>query len=394
MKTLKKTIIGLLLTVMIFTHFACEKEIVGSQNTINQDLPQFNMDTFEQNILDAIESAEKGPTGWGYAITKDGKLERADAFGWARMSPDGALPFSTSTKHYQASVSKFYTAIAAMKLIYDKGLTVESYIEPFLPQTWTRGNGVYALTFKDLLKHESGLISNNSDLWNTCDYDGLKQAIKTGVDNPKEREYLNVNFALFRVLIPSMWKGMNGAPSIDLNNAQSVAGAFIQYMQQNVFEQAGLQEIDTDPGNRLSCCLYYSADDVGTQNNGTYYTDRFLISGGGGFYLSVVEMAAVNAYFNHTESFLSEEVKEIMQEHHLGFEPWGDNDEIHGDYYPKGGSNGGSDPFDQGMKTEIIHFTGNGVEVAIAMNCQGVDVPGGNLRQMLYNAYNDAWVTP
>lgn len=394
MKTLKKLSIALFVTTLIFSHFACEKETVANQNTVNQNLPQFNMDTFEQNIIDAIEMADKQAVGWGYAITQDGKLKRADAFGFARLLQDGVLPFSTSTKHYQASVSKFYTAVAAMQLIYAKGLTVDSEIEPFLPQTWTRGNGVYALTFKDLLKHESGLVSNNSDLWGTCDYDGVREAIKTGVDNPKERDYLNVNFALFRILIPAMWKGMDGAPYIDLNSETSVASAFVEYLQKNVFEKAGLQNISTDPGNRMNCCLYYSADDLGTANKGTYYTDRFLIAGGGGFYLSVIEMAVMNAYFNHTEAFVSSEVRDIMREHHIGFEPWGSGDEIHGDYFPKDGSNGSSDPFVQGMRTQIVQFTGNGVEVALAMNCTGVDVPGGSLRQMLYDAYNDAWVIP
>ena len=377
--------------VLAFAFTSCENDVFNPLD-VNQDLPQFDMDVFEQNIVTAMNQGPKKPVGWAYAITKDGTLARADAQGYARLSQDGIRDFKTSTKHYQASVSKYYTAIAAMQIIYRKGLTIDAKIEPYLPQSWTRGNGVYDLSFKDLLKHESGLVSNNSDLWATCDYNGLKTAIATGVDNPKERNYQNVNFALFRVLIPSLWKGMNGAPPINIEDANNCAATFILYLQKNVFEKAGLQDIDCVPDPRMTCVLYYSVDDVGTTNKGSYYTDRTTISGGGGFYLSTVEMAAVNAYFNHTNAFFNPTVRDIMRQHHIGFEIWGSADEIHGDYYPKNGSNGGSDPFDQGMQTQIVHFPGNGVEVSLTMNCQGYNIPGSSLQQMLYDAYNNAWV--
>lgn len=391
MKTLKLVIVNLMVIGLIFSQISC-KETVETPNQIGQNLPQFDLDTFEMNVVKAMNDGAKKPTGWAYAITKDGNLVRSGAFGQARLNQDGPKQFKNTTRHYQASVSKFYTAIGAMQLIYRKGLTIDTKIEPYLPQAWTRGNGVYDLSFKDLLKHESGLVSNNSDLWNTCNYDGIKTCIETGVDNAKTRNYLNVNFALFRILIPAMWKGMNDAPTIDLNDEASVADAFIQYMQENVFEKAGMSGISCLPDPRLTATLYYSSDDIGTLNNGTYYTDRTLICGGGGFYLSVIQMAAMNAYFNHSETFFDSDIRDIMREHGIGFELSGSSDEIHGDYYPKNGSNGGSDPFDQGMQTQIVHYPINGVEISMAMNCQGVSIPGGSLRQMLYDAYNNAWV--
>ena len=390
MKKLKRTLGILAVAAIPLLQTSCN-ETLNDPLGVNQNLPQFDLDLYEQNIIDGMMDGNKKPTGWAYAITQDGNLVRYGSFGKARLTQDGAKDFKPTSRHYMASVSKFYTALGAMRIIYAKGMTIDSKIEPYLPQTWTRGNGVYDLSFKDLLKHESGLVSDNGTLWDKCEYDGLKEAIKTGVDNPKTRNYLNVNFALFRVLIPAMWKGMPGAPAIDLNNEQSCANAFIQFMQEFVFEKAGLNGIDCEPDSRLDAMLYYSSDDIGTSNKGTFYTDRTLICGGGGFYLSVLQMAAVNAYFIHTNAIVNENIREIMQDHHIGFEI-STSDEEHGDYYPKNGSNGGNDPFDQGMFTQIVHYPFNGVEVAIAVNCHGSSIAGGNTRQLLYDAYNNAWV--
>jgi hypothetical protein len=164
-------------------------------------------------------------------------------------------------------------------------------------------------------------------------------------------------------------------------------------MQENVFEKAGLTGISCVPDPRTTSTLYYSADDVGTNNTGTYYTDRTLICGGGGFYLSVIQMAVINAFFNHSNVFFPPSVRDEMRDNDIAYETSGSSDEEWGEYYPKNGSNGGNDPFDQGMFTQIVHYPFNGVEVALATNCHGFDMSGGNLRQMLYDAYNNAWVT-
>lgn len=352
--------------------------------------PHFSMDLFEQNIIDYVNFGSADPIGWGYTISQNGNLERSGAFGDARTEADDQMDFTINKEINVASVSKFYTAIGAMQLIEANNLTIDSLIAPWLPDSWTQGPGVASLTFKDLLKHESGLQSTNNNFSVTLGYEGLKTAIETGVVNSKSRNYLNVNFALFRVLIPSLWSALPNPPAIDIEVDANTQFMYLLYMQFNVFDPLNLPLVGCFPEDRATCTLYYNSGD-GDNTSGTYYGDWNPMCGGGGYFMTLLEMAKTQAYFEHTEVLLSDEQKDIMKTHRIGMDQAFTSSEEHGKYYGKGGSISNSSN-NQGVLAQIEMFPENGVDIVVVMNSQGNTFQGNvSLKQMIYDAYNNAW---
>jgi len=363
--------------------------------------PYFDIALFEKNIIENVNFGGDSPIGWAYVIGSQGKLARSGAFGFARLPVDGELGFNTDKKINIASITKFLTAIAAMQLIYANNLTLNSPIEPWLPASWVRGPGVNSLTFGDLLNHRSGLESVNSNFDSTLSYQALKNCIRRGVVRPKERAYLNVNFGLFRVLIPSLW---NANPNhatinilakpgdIDIESDEITQFAYLLYMNQHVFMRCGLSDINATPEAKNVSTLYYNISDLQNNRNGLYYEDWTHIVGGGGYFMTARELGAVLAYYQHTESLLPNNIKEIMKNARIGFNLQSSL-ETRGNYYNHDGSiilNG------QGVLGGVTIFP-NGIECVVIMNSQGVTfndpLDGSNLlRNAVYHAYNNAWV--
>lgn len=354
---------------------------------------RFDIDAFEQNLIDYVNWGNDQPIGWAYTISQQGQLKRSNAYGLARLPIDGQQDFTVNKEINVASISKFYTAIAALQLIEANGLTIDSKIASWLPASWTKGPGVNNLTFKDLLKHESGLQSTNSNFDNTLGYEGLKTCIQTGVVNAKTRNYLNVNFALFRVLIPSLWKPLSDN-AIDVENDANTQFMYLLYLQENIFDRIDLPLVGCTPEAWEDATLYYNVNDFASNTAGVYYSSWNNKCGGGGYFMSPMEMAKVNAYFEHTDVLLSNDMKQVMKTHRLGLDSAPSASlEIHGKYYGKNGSisNGNG----QGILGQIAMFPINGVDCVVIMNTQGVTLRDDNnnnsLSRMIYKAYNDAW---
>ncbi len=354
--------------------------------------PTFNIDLFEQNLINAVNWNNDSPIAWAYTINKNGILQRSDEFGDARNAADGQKDFTLNTEINVASITKFYTACAAMKLIYANGLTIDSKIEPYLPNSWNRGPGVDELTFADLLTHTSGLNSINSNFDSTLTYSGLRACINTGVINPKTRSYLNVNFALFRVLIPSLWDELGTNPgTINIESDPSTQITYLLYMQQNVFGPAGLSFVNCSSEPRTDATMYYNVND-GNGTGGAYYGSWSDMAGGGGYFMTPLEMAAVNAYYEHSENILPNNLKQIMKDNRIGFSRVSSL-ETRGNYYSHGGSI--SNTAGQGVLGQIAMFPINGIDCVVIMNTQGVtfndDTGNNSLRNAIYQAYNEAW---
>jgi len=364
------------------------------------NVPQFSLDRFEQNLIEYVNWGNDAPVGWAYAITKDGQLARSGAFGNAIDEPDGTIEAMTVNKEINiASITKFYTAIAVMQLLDRLNLTIHSLIEPYIPQSWVRGPYMDDMTFAHLLRHESGLDTGNTDFDNTLSYAGIKQAVEDGVGipPPDQSDYDNINFAVFRILIPSMQNNLPNAPITNLDSDAATQLAYKNYMQTEIFNKAGLLNIDFTE-ERPNPTRYYNINDKLNNVSGTTYGDWDHISGGGGYFMTVIEMAAVNAYFEHSEDLLTEASKNIIKDNYIGLDSYFDGDfrEEHGKYFGKNGSirNSSDLSIAQGVLTQIQLFPINGVEIAVMVNTRAVTFKtgfDGFLRSSIKDAYNDAY---
>ncbi|BFU45580.1 serine hydrolase [Krasilnikovia sp. MM14-A1004] len=182
--------------------------------------------------------------------------------GKARTAADGDVDWTPDVRMHVASVSKLVTAIAARRALADAGVPGGTAIHPFLPLYWRRGPDVDQLTFDMLLTHRSGFYNPTTDL---AVYGELKGQIARGalLGVPLgNATYQNVNFGLFRILIPVL----SGAIKVSLTapsgveddhdrlwEALSIQG-YHDYVQQQVFAPAQLAGAATAsaPGNALA----------------------------------------------------------------------------------------------------------------------------------------------
>ncbi len=382
----------LLFTFSLLSLGSCETD--DSITDIQTNSPVFNLDLFEQNVINYVNAGGNTPVGWSYTISVNGQLNRSNAYGQARTSVDGALDFSLNKEINVASISKFYTAIAVMQLLEANNLTIEDKIAEWLPSSWPQGPGVSELRFKDLLTHRSGLESTNTNFNTTLGYQGLAVCIRTGAINSKNYRYRNVNFALFRVLIPSLWSAVDTTNAIDIENDINTQFMYLLYMQENIFDKLSLPLVGCVPEDSNIATLYYNVNAPSNTTTGEFYGSWNHIAGGGGYFMTPIEMAKVIAFFEHTEVLVTEDQRDVMKLHRIGMDRANPTNEIHGNYYGKNGSIGTSDDptISKGVLTQMVMFPINGVDCTVVMNCQGVILNNNaNLKQMIYEAYNDAW---
>jgi len=182
--------------------------------------------------------------------------------GKARAVADGDVDWTPDVRMHVASVSKLVTAIAARKALADAGVPGGTAIYPFLPLYWRRGPNVDQITFDMLLTHRSGFYNPVTDM---ALYDDLKGQVARGAlfGVPLgDATYQNVNFGLFRILIPVVTGAIKPsllAPSGKEEDHDRLWSAlavqsYHDYVQQHVFGPVPVSDAATAsvPGNALA----------------------------------------------------------------------------------------------------------------------------------------------
>lgn len=384
MKNKLQILLPLFCAVILIT--SCKKT---SANKVADNGPAFSLDKFDAELKASI--APSGAVGWTYIINQNGLFAKGGGFGKMRNTADGPRNMTVNSKINLASVSKFITAIGVMQLLERRNMDPSAKIGPWLPASWSQGTGVSSISFSELLTHNSGLNSSNTNFPQTLCYSCLRSVISQGVTKPlKPNDYLNANYALFRILIPSLWRGLDDAPNISpILDSAATENLYIQYMQEKVFEPVGLTNIDCEPETRSVSTMYYMTSD-GDVTPGVWFGSWKSLSGGGGFYMTAMELARLLAYYRHTEVLMPKSQRTIMDNMRFGFERVDPDRELHGTYLPKNGSI--SDGNGRGVVTQLVLFP-NGIEVIVMFNSQNMVFAGGetSIRRAIYDAYNKSW---
>jgi CubicO group peptidase (beta-lactamase class C family) len=283
--------------------------------TVNQNLSQscykgncLAYTTWGQNIDTAINQQA---VGYAYIILNNGLLVASNAYGKARTASDPPQTAMTLDKRSNAaSVTKTMTAVAALKLLAAKNVSVTSTIAAYLPQSWSLGQGVSAITFAQLLTHTSGI---RDPLKLGTSYASLQTIMAQNIfPADKVKNYQNANFALFRILIPYL-NGFNDAGEQDL--AAATDQRYLTYMSSVYSPDI---PISCKPG--LNPVLSYAYPAGATK--GTDWGDWTDSCGGGGLQLSVNHMGVFMAHLmlglylpktsnNPNETTLSEMVSKM-----------------------------------------------------------------------------------
>jgi CubicO group peptidase (beta-lactamase class C family) len=237
--------------------------LVGAGRGESQCRPQ--PATLERTVVTALtdELAKRTATGIAAVIvTPDSVLVECVA------GSRGLDPRARITRHtlfHAASLSKTFTAVAALRLVERGRLALPSMLDTYLPQfAHTGGSG---LTIRDLLQHSSGLVDVINYEWDAPDtvagalqrnLSAIIAALPQRTSDGKSR-YTNTGYDLLGAIIEQV----TDAP-------------FAKYLEDSVLTPAGLQEsffrVNLRDTNRLA------AGHTGTQDN-LAPTDRVLMNG-------------------------------------------------------------------------------------------------------------------
>ena len=318
--------------------------------------PVFDVDLFADNIRSLLDG---NTAGYAYAITKGGVLATQGAGGKLRKAGEGNINQSATKRQNIASISKMITAVAVLKLMDQLNLDLNDKIAPYLPQSWNLGSNVEDLTFEHLLRHRTGFISQNNDFWNTLSWNGLSTMVAAGANPGASFNYLNANFALFRFIIPAMWKEAGAPYPIYTENGTAAAFWYIFYMQENLFKPIGINMAQCMDPSSSTEALYY---DPAASLNGVPGGDWNMICGSGGWVLSANDLVNFMTHYSHDNNYLSKEMRDLMMGNRLGvYKTTG----AYGDYFSHGGVIGWGGG--QGMVMCAMRYSIS-VEAAVLVN--------------------------
>jgi CubicO group peptidase (beta-lactamase class C family) len=215
-----------------------------------------------------------------------------------------------------ASVSKFVTAIAVVRLLRANNLALTTTIGRFLPQYWTRGTGSDAVTFHALLRHEAGFDAGATDSGNG-DFAAAKSAIAKGptASLVGNYTYRNVNFAILRILfatLTGMLTPASKSPSFfnmtDDTFWDGISGlAYENTVNDTVFAPANIDPHDhSAPPN---AALAYATPPA---TPGAPTADGLGGSGPGGWHLSIGELARLLNEFRAGAMMSRSRAREIL----------------------------------------------------------------------------------
>lgn len=371
--------------ILIFSSSSCKKE-----KGILSTSKVFDTARFRQNLQVALN----GAIGYTFVIARNGQI--ADSVGFGVGAIDAAAGSAIRPNIYHdiniASVTKTFTAMAVIKLMQEKGQLMNFPIGLWLPNSWPKHSDISDVRFGQLLSHTSGIRMASTS------YDSLRFLVNQPIQNSRNYAYANANFGLFRIILPKLY---DADAFNQQENALSpsdfdawIGRRYIEIMNEIVFEPCRIQDADCniDP-NKITLQAFSEPNGLTNPQSFGDWTNR---SGGGGFYLSTVEMGQVMAYLVHTYAILTEEQKLQMDTSLYGWDPNDVFDTNYGRVYGKDGalfrdlnndqvvSSG-----DAGLQTWVGKFP-NKVELALSVT--SINNGFRNLPQLIRQAYENAWV--
>jgi hypothetical protein len=270
-----------------------------------------NLDTFDQRLRTTLDPL---CVSYCYIDEAKGKFVYLRAPGWAQLPNDGFVGWGFHVPMNVASVSKFVTAIATVRLLRSSNILLTTPIAGFLPQYWTTGTGVGAITFHDLLGHESGLGGslNTGAVPNTNsglgDFATARDQIRRGSTGTGTYDYKNTNFAILRVLFATLTGTLDPAfealPFIGISDDVFwdfvSAMAYCNYVNAAVFVPASINPRE------------FKAEDIAAKGYGTpaaapgsRVENDVANAGASGWHLSVGELIKLLGEFRHGGSIMA-----------------------------------------------------------------------------------------
>jgi CubicO group peptidase (beta-lactamase class C family) len=348
--------------------------------------PSLDVNAFGQQLHNALSP---NVTGYVMRLRRGGETIYTLQWNWAQTTADGSLGWSPSRRMHIASISKLITAIAMTRALDEAGLSYDARIAAHLPAYWSRGANVGEITFRHLMRHESGIVTDTS----SGSFAFARQRIAAGVpaSGIGASDYENVNFSLQRILIATVAGYIDPAADFSLLGNDTMwnaltNAAYVDYVQRHVFGPAGVTGATlTKPASPARA---YTFNGTGSGWNSG---DLSAMSGGAGWHLSVDEVLNVMGTLVRGNAIMSPIKARGLLDAGFGLDsPVGGVSTPAGRLYHKNGrwrqSNGRTEQ-------SVAFFLPEGMELAVFVNS---DIGAGNtfLRTLVQQLYVDNIVTP
>ncbi len=348
-------------------------EVIRPKVVLAPTAPKVNLDTLSERLHASLSG-----TTYGYAmqIRKNGQPAVTRIWKKARGASDGNAAWNLDTRMHIASVSKFITAVAMVKMLDAKGISVDAKIAPYLLASWVKGTNVDKITFRQLLRHTSGFRTDSS----ASDFATMKWWTMIGVGNNNgTKDYENMNFGLCRILLSTVGGLPNNLAFNDATYDYVTIETFRKYVQDNVFTPSNVVGVSFAPVPfKTDALAYSSASDSSGWNSG----DLASMAGGAAFRLSINELLDFMGTFRRKGTIVSVNRAQEILDQGLGLDVVDDTPA--GRIYDKNGRWRNSGNTEQ----SLAMFLPNEMELAIFVNSPIGAGEGANLRSTVRAAYD------
>lgn len=350
---------------------------VGRPRIQIQGLPKLNVGNFGQDLHARIKD---NVTGYAMQLRKNGAPVYTLLWNWAKTPADGGQGWKLDTRMHVASVSKYITAVAMVKLLDAKGISLDAKIINYLPAHWVKGPKVNLVTFRQLLTHTSGFASNSS----ASNYNFMKQMVAAGAPTNGSFDYENMNFGLCRLLLAvingNIPQNFNVGPITDQVWDAVGISAYKNYCQTNIFNPAGVPNASFVPLAGFKNALAYKFPHNG--ENGWNSGDLASMAGGAAWRLSVDDLLKVMDHVRRRNTIIPAGRAQQALDAKLGIDIIKPTPA--GNLYSKNGS------WSSGGRSEksVIFFMPEGMELVLLVNSK-VGASDESIRGIIQELYID-----
>ncbi len=280
---------------------------------------------------DLKQELDRSVAGYVMQLRQHGVPVWTKQSGWARRPGDagGGLRWNLNQRMHIASVSKMITAMATVKLLAEKNISLDAPVNDYLPAYWVKGPNIERISFKSLLVHRSGLLreilghpTDKKAFYS--DFEFMRAVVAGGATRPYkdgpnkdfvEYNYVNVNYGLLRVLIAVVNGDVpKNAPATYPWDEKTIA-AYENYVQRKIFAPSGVTGATMLPPRDTALAYDFPVTWPGGQ------PDKMrCMAGAVGWYMSVDEVLNVMGTFRRGGKIMPPEAATAMMDAQIGFE--------------------------------------------------------------------------
>jgi CubicO group peptidase (beta-lactamase class C family) len=343
---------------------------------------KFNSKTFADKFHAAIKDQV---TGYALQLRLNGAANQTLIWNWAQTPANASQGWTLDRRMHVASVSKLITGIAMLKLLDEKGISVDAKIINYLPTYWAKGANIGQISFRNLLQHRSGFATGGS----ASDFNTMKARVAAGVPGTGNYDYENMNFGLCRILTAVINGNVDKNANYGILNDQIwdmlTINAYRNYVQAKVLTPAGVGGAGFAPAAGGALAYRFPHLNQGGWNSG----DLSTMSGGAGWRLSVKEVLNVMDHARRKGTILPANRTQFLLDNRLGIDQIIDTPA--GKLYNKNGAwRDGACENNPRMEQCVAVFLPGGYELVVFVNSR-ISAGCTSLRNLVTETYLESF---